>query len=62
MKCGICNKEIIFETDEDREYGMVLNAKTLDKFVYGKYYKDQFGIDALEDIHKAVVPKTEKSF
>lgn len=57
MKCGICNKEIIFETDEDKEYGMVLNAKTLNECAHGKCYKNKFGIDALEDIRKAVVPK-----
>lgn len=59
MKCGICDKEIVFETDEDKEYGMVLNAKTLDQFAHGKCYKEKFGIDALDDIHKAVNPSSD---
>ena len=56
MKCGICDKEIVFKNDEDRKFGMVLNAKTLDRFCHGKCYEDKLGTDALDEIHKAVTP------
>ena len=53
MKCSICGKEIIFRSKDD---SMVLNSKTDDKFACGKCYKYKFGVDALDDISKAVAP------
>ncbi len=57
MKCSICDQEIVFRSEDD---SMVLNFKT-DGFAHGQCYQQKFGVDALDDIHKAVVPPVDEN-